>query len=310
MNHTLNIHPELRAIKAHRLPTNRWMLAALQTFLSAVNALHRRRFKSFLSRASIPGADGNAIHALVVRAASLDNGAPALVYFHGGAFVMKPAPQHLENALFYAREARCVVIFVEYRLAPKHPFPAGFNDCHAALRWTVAHAHDLGIDPARIAVGGDSAGGLMAAVVAQRARHEDGVELCGQMLIYPVVDLLCARPSISAYADVPPFSKASPQAITETYLGGPAPAVLPRFASPMAGDAAEVAPAYIETAQFDLLHDQGAAYARLLIENGVRVELCEVEGGVHGFDLLAPKSSVARDAIQGRVRFLRSIFES
>jgi acetyl esterase len=112
---------------------------------------------------------------------------------------MKPAPQHFENALRYDREADCAVIFVEYRLAPKCPFPAGFNDCYATLRWVIANAEKLDVDARRIVVGGDSAGGGLAAGVVQRAWQEDGISLCGQLLIYPCVDLICNRASMAAF---------------------------------------------------------------------------------------------------------------
>jgi acetyl esterase len=308
MTSTLNIHPELRSIKAHVLPRNRWALAALQNLLSAVNAVHRRKFRGFIKRIRIPSSDGYPIPALIIRPESLRSPAPALVYYHGGAFVMKPAPQHFENAVRYAREADCLVIFVEYRLAPKYPFPAGFNDCYAALRWTISNAETLGIDKERVVVGGDSAGGALAAGVAQRARQEDGITLCGQLLIYPAVDLVCARPSTTAFASVPPFKGASTPRITEAYLGQPISAGIPRYASPIDGDVSELAPAYLETAEFDLLHDQGNAYAQALKEKGVDVELNEIQGGVHGFDLLAASSSVAKQAMQRRIQFLRRVF--
>jgi acetyl esterase len=308
MNTPLNIHPELQSIKAHMLPSNRWALAALQNLLSAVNAVHRRKFRAFVTRTRIPSADGYPIPALIIRPESLRSPAPALVYYHGGAFVMKPAPQHLENAVRYAREAECLVIFVEYRLAPKYPFPAGFNDCHAALRWAISNAETLGIDKERLAVGGDSAGGALAAGVAQRARQEDGILLRGQLLIYPAVDLLCSRPSTAAYASVPPFKGSSAGRITETYLGRPISAGIPQYASPINGDLSELAPAYIETAEFDLLHDQGHAYAHALEEKAVEVELNEIKGGVHGFDLLAANSSVSKGAMLRRIQFLRRVF--
>jgi acetyl esterase len=307
MSNPLNIHPELQSIKAHELPKNRWMLAAMQNLLSAVNAVHRRKFKRLITRTRIPSSDGYRVPALIIRPEKLRSPAPALVYYHGGAFVMKPAPQHLENAVRYAREADCLVIFVEYRLAPKYPFPAGFNDCHAALCWTVSNAEKLGIDKGRLVVGGDSAGGGLAAGVAQRAGHEEGIVLRGQLLIYPCVDLICNRPSIAAFANVPPFSKASTLAIAEMYLGRPTSEGMPRYASPLYGDASQLAPAYVETPEFDLLHDQGNAYAQTLMDKGVEVELNEIKGGVHGFDLLAASSSVSKDAMQRRIQFLRRV---
>jgi acetyl esterase len=308
MQTQLNIHPELQSIKAHKLPASRWALAALQKLLSAVNALHRRKFKPLVTRTTIASSDGYAVPVFLVRPEKLQSPAPALVYYHGGAFVMKPAPQHMENALRYAQEADCLVIFVEYRLAPKHPFPAGFNDCHAALRWAIANAEKLGIDKTRIVVGGDSAGGGLAAGVAQRAFQEDGIALRGQLLIYPAVDLACKRPSVAAYSNVPPFSDASTISIAEVYLGRSVSAGIPRYASPIDGDVAGLAPAYVETPEFDLLHDQGNAYAHALIDKGVDVELNEVSGGVHGFDLLAASSSVAKEAMQRRIQFLRRVF--
>src|SRR3974390_479711 len=301
MGTQLNIHPELKSIKAHVLPTNRWALALLQNLLSTVNAVHRRKFKPLVTRITIPSSDGYAIPALIIRPENLRSPAPALVYYHGGAFVMKPSPQHVTNALRYAQEADCLVIFVEYRLAPKYPFPAGFNDCYAALLWAVSNAANLGIDKQRLAVGGDSAGGGLAAGVAQRALQEDGVLLRGQLLIYPAVDLVCHRPSVAAFSNVPPFKNASVVAIAETYLGRPIAAGIPRYASPIEGDVSHLAPAYIETPQFDLLHDQGNVYARALIEKGVAVELNEISGGIHGFDLLAANSSVSKDAMQRRI---------
>jgi acetyl esterase len=291
------------------LPQNRWLLLAMQKLLSAVNAIHRRQFKQVLTRTTIECADGHAIPTVLVRPEELRSPAPALIYYHGGAFVMKPAPQHVENALRYAREAQCLVVFVEYRLAPIHVFPAGFNDCYAALQWTVANAERLGVDPSRIVVGGDSAGGNLAAAVAQKAVHEAGIALRGQLLIYPAVDLTCDRPSTVAYANVPPFKNASVLGVAATYLGRPATADVPMYASPIRGRLAGLPPAYVEIAQFDLLHDQGAAYAQALANAGVAAEVNEIAGGIHGFDLLAARSDVAKSAVGRRIEFLRRSFE-
>jgi acetyl esterase len=305
----LDIDPELKSIRSHSLPSNRWALAAMQNLLVAVNMVHRRKFKPIVKSTKIESFDGYPVPVLIIRPEHLSQVAPALVYYHGGAFIMKPAPRHLENAVRYAREAECVVVFVEYRLAPKHPFPAGFNDCYAALRSVISNAEKLGIDRKRLMVGGDSAGGGLAAGVAQRAWQEDGITLRGQLLIYPCVDLTCSRPSIAAFADVPPFkrSRAPTRSIAEIYLGHPPAEGIPRYASPLYGDVTGLAPAYVETAEFDILHDQGTAYAQVMREKGVEVELNEIKGGVHGFDVLAAHSGVAKEAMRRRIQFLRRV---
>jgi acetyl esterase len=308
MSPVVNIHPELRAIKAHPLPMSRWALVPMRMLLSAVNSVHRRRFKGSLERMTIPSSDNHAVPTLIIRPGTPGSSAPALVYYHGGAFVMKAAPQHLENAVRYAHAAACVVVFPEYRLAPEHVFPAGFNDCHAALLWAIKNGESLGIDVGCIAVGGDSAGGGLAAGVAQRALHEDGVSLRGQMLIYPAVDLLCTRPSMGSFADVPPFKRHSHLRIAEAYLGHSPSSAVPRYASPISGDLTGLAPAYVETPEFDPLHDQGIAYARALTDKGVVVELNEIKGGLHGFDLLASNARISDETMGRRIQFLRRIF--
>lgn len=308
MQPAVAIHPELQSVKAHVLPANRWALAGLQTFLRLVNRMHQRRFKRMLSRTRIRSSDGHLVPILIIKPEEPRASMPALVYFHGGAFVMEGAPPHVENAARYAGEAQCTVIYVEYRLAPQHVFPAGFNDCYAALLWTIANATSLAIDSARIAVGGDSAGGTLAAGVAQRALQEDRIELSGQLLIYPAVDLLCGRPSMTLFKDVPPFKDASVVRVARTYLGGRPAKPLPPYSSPIDGAFEGLAPAYIEAAQFDPLHDQDIEYAKLLTANGVEVELNDIAGAIHGFDIVAPRSSVSYEAMHRRILFLQRVF--
>jgi len=308
VSNAFDIHPDFQSIKARTLSLKRWVLALMRNLLAAVNALHRRKFKAIVSRQRIAGRGGHRIPVQLIKPENLQAPCAALVYFHGGAFVMKHAPQHLENAVRYAREAGCCVVFVEYRLAPVHRFPAGFDDCHAALHWALSNADELGIDARRVAVGGDSAGGALAAAVAQRALHEDGIRLCGQMLIYPVADVECTRPSVSAFADVPPFKEASLSTLWDVYFEAPPSAGVPRYASPIHGQLSGLAPAYVETAEFDMLHDQGHAYAQALVASGVDVTLNDVKGAVHGFDLLAAGSEVSKAAMDSRIQFLRRIF--
>jgi len=308
MNSSLNIHPDFRSIKGRALCLKRVPLALMNSLLATVDALHRRKFKTIIQVKTIPGLDGYRVPLLFIRPENLVSPSPALIYCHGGAFVVKHAPQHLENAVRYAREAGCAVIFVDYRLAPKWPFPAGFDDCYSALQWAASNAEQLRIDKQRIAVSGDSAGGALAAAAAQRAVHEDGIRLCGQMLIYPAADAQCRRPSTSAYANVPPFKAASSTAMWQAYLGHAPSAGAPRYASPIDGNLSGLAPAYVELAEFDLLHDQGRAYAEAMLATGVGVELNDIKGTVHGFDLLAVESGISQAAMQSRIQFLRKMF--
>jgi len=308
MNANIQILPELKSVRGHVLPTNRWTLGAMQMFLRLVNRMHRRRFRHVLRKMLIRSSDGYLVPTLIIRPEQPRPLLPALVYFHGGAFVMEGAPPHVENAVRYAAEANCTVLFVEYRLAPQHVFPAGFNDCHAALMWTIENAAQLGIDATRIAVGGDSAGGNLAAAIAQRALQEDQIKLAGQLLIYPAVDLLCTRPSMTLFKDVPPFKDISAVQIAKTYLGGMLSKPLPRYSSPIDGIFRGLPPAYIEASQFDPLHDQGIDYAKMLKGDGVEVELNDIAGAIHGFDVVAPKSNVSHEAMNRRIRFLQRIF--
>jgi acetyl esterase len=308
MNAALNIHPDFRSIKGRKLSVNPVVVKLLSGLLTGVNALHRRKFKTIVSQETIAGLDGHRVPVLIIKPEKLSAPAAALIYYHGGAFVFRHAPQHLENAVRYAREADCCVVFVDYRLAPMHPFPAAFNDCYSALQWASSNAGKLGIDKTRIAVGGDSAGGAFAAAAAQKAAHEDNIKLCGQLLIYPVTEAGGKTRSSSAYANVPPFKDASPTTLWEAYLGHPLSDGVPRYASPIDGNLSGLAPAYVEIAEFDPLHDEGHAYVQALRSRSVDVAVNELKGAVHGFDLLAAGSAISKAAMDSRIQFLRRIF--
>jgi acetyl esterase len=308
MNADIQILPELQSVKAYALPSNRWALGAMQTFLRIVNRLHRLRFKHVMTRTLIRSSDNYDIPAVIIKPDKPQPLMPVLVYFHGGAFVMEGAPSHFENAVRYAAETNCAVVFVEYRLAPRHIFPAGFNDCHAALLWTIANAPELGVDATRVVVGGDSAGGTLAAGVVQRALQEDAIAVIGQLLLYPAVDLLCTRSSMTQFKGVPPFKDVSATGVAALYLGRAPSRPLPQYSSPIDGTLTGLPPAYIETPQFDPLHDQGIDYAKALQEAGVQVELNDIPGAIHGFDIVAPKTRVSHEAMRSRITFLQKVF--
>ena len=244
---------------------------------------------------AIPGPAGN----LPVRIYRPDPGAgsrPALVYYHGGGHVIGNLDTHDATARNLCNGAGCVVVSVDYRLAPEHKFPAAAEDAFAAVRWCAAHGAEIGVDPRRIAVGGDSAGGNLAAVAALMAREAGGPAIRLQVLVYPVADYACDTGSYRTYATGYGMLEArSMRWFRDHYLRGEADRLDWRAAPLRAGDLSGVAPALVLTAQCDVLHDEGETYARRLRAAGVEVEHRDCEGMIHGFFTMAP-------AIDGAVR--------
>jgi acetyl esterase/lipase len=257
---------------------------------------------------TIPGPEGNDIPVRIYRpTAPSTEPAPGLVFFHGGAFYMGDLDTEHMNCLRATSTTGCVTVSVDYRLSPEHLFPAGAEDCYAALQWTADHASELGIDTGRIAVGGSSAGGALAAAVALMARDRGGPALCYQTLGYPVLDDRLETPSC-AYDDVPIFTGPAAKHMWTLYLGDGRGDVSPYAAPARADDLSGLPPAYIMTAEFDPLRDEGIDYAVRLQRAGVSTELHNFPGTVHGFDLVAPQAAVSQRAIDDRFAALAAAF--
>lgn len=207
---------------------------------------------------------------------------PALVFLHGGGWIYGDLDSHDATCRFLAEEAQVRVVAVDYRLAPEAPFPAAVDDALAAWAWVTEHAQALGIDPERIAVGGDSAGGNLAAVVAQQSVRSGVIAPAFQLLIYPVTDFAERAPSRAVYADGFFLTRAFMDLAEENYLVGGEDRTDPRL-SPLHGDLAGVAPAHVVTAGFDPLLDEGTAYAEKLRAAGVEVTHHSEDGLIHGF---------------------------
>jgi acetyl esterase len=205
---------------------------------------------------------------------------PVVVYLHGGGWVFGTLDSFDTVGRALANASGAIVIVVDYRLAPEHPFPAGLEDAVAAVRWAAAHAGEIGGDPGRLAVAGDSAGGNLATVAARRLRGE--IELRLQALVYPVCDAGVNTPSYRECADGYGLTAASMRRFWDLYLDG-SDGLQPDASPLRADDLAGVAPAYVITAEHDPLRDEGEAYAAALERAGVRVELRRYPGAVHGF---------------------------
>ena len=293
---TLNIHPDFISAKEQGFSLDGWAITLKSSYLRAMNLLYRRKFRRLMSEMEIPGPDGNPLSLVIIRPDGLPPRSPALIYYHGGAFSRTHFPQHLGNAVRYSLEARCVVIFARYRLAPRYPFPAEFNDCYSVLRWVMSNPEHLEIDRARVVVGGDGAGAALAAAVTRKAVQAHKIKLCAQVLIYPMGD--ARRETQVAVA----AASGSP------YLGTSHAATLGTCLRVDQGKLTGLPPAYLELAEFDIMHDEGKVYAEAMRSSGVEVELNEVKGAIHMFDLLVPESEISKAAVDNRIRFLRSAF--
>ncbi len=208
---------------------------------------------------------------------------PGLVYCHGGGWVLGDLDSHDTVCRHLANAAQCAVVAVDYRLAPEHKFPAAVDDALAATAWVAAHAADLGIDPQRIAVGGDSAGATLAAVTCLAARDAGRPRLRYQLLIYPVTDFDMRTPSQEQLADGHLLTRGNQLWFQANYLRGPADKADWRASPLKVASVAGVPPAFVLTASHDPLRDEGEAYARRLVEASIRVTSWRVPGQIHGF---------------------------
>lgn len=208
---------------------------------------------------------------------------PALVYFHGGGWVLGSVDVYDGTVRDLANASGCVVISVDYRLAPEHRFPAAVDDAFAATVWTERHADELGVDAARIAVGGDSAGGNLAAAVTLLARERGGPKIAHQLLIYPVTDHSFETPSYHRNAEGFGLTRSQMIWFSQSYLCGAVDAEDPRASPLRATTLRALPPATIVTAGYDPLRDEAEQYAKRLEDEGVAVSVQRYPGMIHGF---------------------------
>ena len=231
----------------------------------------------------IPGPDGLVPVRIYAPAhAGPEGRRPALLDIHGGGFVVGSIAMEHGMAVQVARDLGAVVVAVEYRLAPEHPFPAGLEDCYAALCWMRDCAPELGIDTGRIGVGGQSAGGGLTAATVLLARDRNGPAVCFQFLGIPELDHRLETTSMRTFVDTPMWHRANAEQSWRYYLGPEGGAVSPYASPAIAPDLRGLPPAYVTTMEFDPLRDEGITYALRLMEAGVSVELHTFPGTFHG----------------------------
>jgi acetyl esterase len=234
---------------------------------------------------------------------------PVLLYMHGGGWVIGDLDTHDRECRILCNDTPCVVVALDYRLAPEHPYPAAVDDAWAALEWIARNATEIGADPQRIAVGGDSAGGNLAAILALRARDRKQPALRAQLLVYPsVAGELLAYPSHQENATAPFLPLDSMRYFRRHYLGAVEKTDDPEVAPILAASHRDLPPALIITAEFDPLRDEGRAYAQKLEADGVEVQLIEYAGMPHMFYQLSPVLEEGKAALRESAAALRKAF--
>jgi acetyl esterase/lipase len=258
----------------------------------------------------VPGPDG-APDVRVLVYTSDRVAAPSLLFdVHGGGFIVGDADLDHPSNVELSRELGVVVVSVDYRLAPESPFPAGLEDCYAALVWSVKHAADLGVDPARVVVHGASAGGGLCAALALLARDRGGPAIAFQFLGIPELDDRLGTPSMRRFVDTPRWDRHKAEFSWDCYLG---PGVrgtegVSEYAAPArATDLAGLPPAYISVMEFDPLRDEGIAYAQALLVAGVTVELHLFPGTFHGSSAVRHAGVTKRQDAESRAVLARAL---
>jgi acetyl esterase len=314
MSEKYALAPEFTSQPKFTIPANRLLLRGINLMVR----LQSRRF-SFgdgvaVRMHAVPRAGGGVLPVFEIAPKDLSGTAPALIDYHGGGFFLSYAPLHLAAAERYALEAQCRVFFPDYRLSIDHPFPAPFDDCYAALGWVHDHAAELSVDRERVALLGDSAGGALAAGVAQKARDQQEHPVCGQILIYPVTDHETKSESARRFTDTPLWRTGSNLSMWKVYLRGSGvgshagAAAVPAYAAPLHCESfAGLPPAWVEVAEFDPLRDEGRQYAEALEAAGVPVEIHEAQGAIHGYDLVAG-SPTAEAMFKERMSAIQRLF--
>lgn len=302
-----SLHPELQSLRwIPAFPFNRFTLSVMRGLQRLIPARAPKGIT--VENVWIPGPSG----APDVRVRKYEPpqrapGSAALLWIHGGGYLIGRPEQSDTVCARFARELGILVVAVDYRLAPEHPFPAPLEDCYAALSWMHAHAGALRIDPDRLAIGGDSAGGGLAAALAQLTRDRKKIKPVFQVLLYPMLDDRTATRADHKGTGRYIWTPASNVLGWASYLGqSPGGPTAPAYAAPARmEDLTGLPPAWVGVGTLDLFHEEDVAYARRLQASGVPCELHEVPGAFHAFELFAGDAAISRDFIARQTSALK-----
>jgi len=307
------IHDDFKKLKNLNPPLNPFLLPVIQKTVSLLWHFQKSTKTCEVKNIKIPF-DKKTIKALLYSPKNIEENCPCLIYFHGGGFVFPPAPYHYSFARFYAENAKCKVIFVDYPLSPKKRFPFAVNACYTCFEWTLKNAESLSINKNKIAVGGDSAGGNLASVVSMIAGENNNIKPCCQMLIYPAVGSGNQTKSMLKYTDTPMCNSKDYEKYCDFYFdlktNGEEKILKEKLISPTKASSFDIfPPTYIETAEFDCLKDEAVDFAKQLKQSNIPVVLNNTKQTIHAYDIVK-KSPITQNRLNKRVNFLKKYFKN
>ncbi|MCD8286003.1 MAG: alpha/beta hydrolase [Clostridia bacterium] len=291
-----DILPDFKHYTWINLPVNRLVLKLAAVFMPMVQPWHKLYRKELMRRTVKFGG----FKAKLFQPVSDESPEAAMLYIHGGGFALKAATYHKNLAQHYAAQAGCAVLFPDYKLTPKYRYPTQLEECLSAYKWLLTQYPE-----AKIIVGGDSAGGCLAAAMTLACRR-DGLRLPDAlMLVYPVLDASMQTDSMKEYTDTPLWNSFSNGKMWAYYAASDK--LRDPYVSPACAEDISFFPqTYVETTQFDCLHDEGIIFAQRLQEQGVSVEINETNGTMHGYDI-AQKSPYVKEQVARRIAFLKAV---
>lgn len=304
---TYPVHNDYRKLHVS-LPFYAWTLPLLQRLTRITYERQAIPDSIEKQKTTIAGPDGHAIPIEIFSPTILDTKAPCLLFIHGGAFALPATHYHKRLMVDYALGCRCKVIFVDYRLVPRYPYPCGLEDCFATYAWIVEHGDEMRIDTNRIGICGDSAGGALAAALTHMIRDRSFARPLFHMLVYPVLDASLGTDSMKRFSDTPIWHAKLNKKMWNLYLSDHPDTEDDPYASPAGAISFEGLPAgYIEVNEFDCLRDEARAYFEKLHRSGIDTILIQTEGTIHGFELNY-SSAYTQDIIRKRIEYMKGRF--
>lgn len=291
---------------AKRVPYNLLIIRAATLYLRLADKLKKTPGDLNSRTFAVKGYQDLPVPVELIEPAEERGDLPALIDIHGGAFSYPASPHHKELAYQYAREVPCRVLLPDYHLLPRYPYPAAFLDNLAVYKWVTAHAPQLRIEENHIIVAGDSAGAALAACVVNSYEKEGLTRPCGQVLIYPAADASLSTGSMEKYADTPLWNAVNNRKMWRYYLQGKSEQER-KEASPLHHELPQGLPeTYLETAEYDCLHDEGIAYANKIRAAGAGVLVNETKGTFHGYDSCLD-AAITRANVKKRIAFMQDL---